>query len=32
VVLPTDSDADLDGFVKEWAAKHPYDPRKGMRT
>jgi DnaJ-class molecular chaperone len=32
VVLPSDSDADLDSFVKDWAAKHPYDPRKGMRT
>lgn len=32
VVLPSDADAALDAFVKDWAAKHPYDPRKGMRT
>jgi DnaJ-class molecular chaperone len=31
VVLPSESDAELDTFLKEWAAKHPYDPRKGMR-
>jgi DnaJ-class molecular chaperone len=32
IVLPSGSDAELEGFVKDWAAKHPYDPRKGMRT
>ena len=32
VVLPSGDDAELNGFVKDWAAKHPYDPRKGMRT
>ncbi len=32
VVLPSEGDAELDTFLKEWAAKHPYDPRKGMRT
>ncbi len=32
VVLPSEGDAELDTFLKEWAAKHAYDPRKGMRT
>ena len=32
VVLPSDGDAELDTFLKDWAAKHPYDPRKGMRS
>ena len=32
VVLPSEADTELDSFVKDWAAKHPYDPRKGMRT
>ena len=32
VVLPSGADAELDSFVKDWAAKHPYDPRKGMGT
>jgi DnaJ-class molecular chaperone len=32
VVLPPAADPELDAFVKEWAVKHPYDPRKGMRT
>jgi DnaJ-class molecular chaperone len=32
VVLPAEPDAELDTFLKDWAAKHPYDPRKGMRT
>jgi DnaJ-class molecular chaperone len=32
VVLPSEGDAELDAFLKEWTAKHPYDPRKGMRT
>ena len=30
VVLPEQPDPELEGFVKEWAAKHPYDPRRGM--
>jgi len=32
VVLPPEADPELDAFVKDWAAKHPYDPRKGMRS
>jgi DnaJ-class molecular chaperone len=32
VVLPTEPDAELDTFLQEWAAKHPYDPRKGLRS
>jgi DnaJ-class molecular chaperone len=32
VVLPSGADAELDGFVQDWAAKNPYDPRKGMRS
>ena len=32
VVLPSGGDAELDSFVKDWAAKHPYDARKGMQT
>jgi DnaJ-class molecular chaperone len=32
VVLPSEGDAELDTFLKDWAAKHPYDPRKGIRT
>ena len=32
VVLPSEGDAELDTFLKDWAAKHPYDPRKGMRS
>jgi DnaJ-class molecular chaperone len=31
LVLPSEADAELDTFLKDWAAKHPYDPRKGMR-
>lgn len=30
VVLPEGADAELDDFVRQWAEKHPYDPRKGM--
>ena len=30
VVLPPGGDAELDAFLRDWAAKHPYDPRKGM--
>lgn len=32
VVLPPEADPELDTFLKDWAAKHPYDPRKGMRS
>ena len=32
VVLPSSGDAELDAFVKDWAPKHGYDPRKGMRS
>lgn len=32
VVLPPGADAELDTFLKDWAGKHPYDPRKGMRS
>jgi DnaJ-class molecular chaperone len=30
VVLPDGGDADLAKFLKDWAPKHPYDPRRGM--
>jgi DnaJ-class molecular chaperone len=30
VVLPEGGDADLARFLREWAPKHPYDPRRGM--
>jgi len=30
--LPQGADAELETFLKEWAGKHPYDPRKGMRS
>jgi DnaJ-class molecular chaperone len=32
VVLPPEGDSELDTFLKDWATKHPYDPRKGMRS
>jgi DnaJ-class molecular chaperone len=32
VMLPPGTDAELDTFLQDWAAKHPYDPRKAMRT
>ena len=32
VMLPTEADAELETFLKDWAGKHPYDPRKGMRS
>lgn len=32
VVLPEGSDDDLAAFLKDWAVKHPYDPRGGMRS
>lgn len=31
VVLPSEDNGELDTFLKDWVAKHPYDPRKGMR-
>jgi DnaJ-class molecular chaperone len=30
VVLPEGGDAELAKFLREWAPKHPYDPRRGM--
>lgn len=30
VTLPDRPDAELEDFVKDWAARHPYDPRKGL--
>ena len=30
VVLPEGGDADLSRLVRDWAQKHPYDPRRGM--
>jgi DnaJ-class molecular chaperone len=32
VMLPPGGDPELAAFAKDWALKHPYDPRKGMRT
>jgi len=32
VVLPREPDAELERFVAEWAAAHPYDPRDGMEA
>ncbi len=32
VVLPANVDSDLESFMKEWRARHPYDPRAGTRT
>lgn len=29
VVLPDGADPELAAFLKDWAPKHPYDPRKG---
>ena len=29
VMLPREVDADLEAFMTDWAAKHPYDPRGG---
>jgi DnaJ-class molecular chaperone len=31
VVLPQGADPELERFVADWAAKHPYDPRSGMK-
>lgn len=30
VVLPEGGDAELAAFLRGWAPKHPYDPRRGM--
>lgn len=30
VVLPKTTDPDLETFVREWSAQHPYDPRAGL--
>jgi DnaJ-class molecular chaperone len=30
VMLPEGGDADLAKFLKDWAPKHPHDPRRGM--
>jgi len=32
VALPDKADPELDSFLKEWAAKHPYNPREGLPT
>ncbi|MGO8919326.1 MAG: DnaJ C-terminal domain-containing protein [Stellaceae bacterium] len=32
VVLPEGGDAELAGFLRDWAPKHPYDPRRGMTS
>ena len=30
LVLPEMPDSELSAFLKQWEAKHPYDPRKGL--
>jgi DnaJ-class molecular chaperone len=30
VVLPSGADPELESFLKEWSAKHPYNPREGL--
>ncbi|MEW5729106.1 MAG: DnaJ C-terminal domain-containing protein [Pseudomonadota bacterium] len=30
VMLPRAPDPELTAFVKDWAARHPYDPREGL--
>ena len=32
VVLPEGADEELTNFLREWAPKHEYDPRRGMGT
>lgn len=32
VVLPEGGDDELARFLRDWAPKHPYDPRRGMTT
>jgi hypothetical protein len=31
LVLPPTADSALEGFVKDWAPKHPYDPRSQLK-
>jgi DnaJ-class molecular chaperone len=30
IVLPEEGDKELAEFLRDWAAKHPYDPRRGV--
>jgi len=30
IVLPTDSEPELEAFLKDWTPHHPFNPRKGM--
>jgi DnaJ-class molecular chaperone len=30
IVLPEQSDAELEALMKKWRNEKPYDPRKGM--
>jgi DnaJ-class molecular chaperone len=30
IMLPEHGDADLAKFLRDWSAKHPYDPRRGV--
>ena len=32
IVLPDGGDQELAAFLRDWAPKHPYDPRRGMGT
>jgi DnaJ-class molecular chaperone len=32
VTLPADADPELETFLKSWTEKHPYDPRKAIRS
>jgi DnaJ-class molecular chaperone len=32
IVLPEKPDPELESFVRDWAVKHPYDPRAAMRS
>lgn len=32
VVLPDRPDPELESLVRDWAARHPYDPRRGMEA
>ena len=32
IVAPPEVDDELAGFLKEWRARHRYDPRKGMKA
>jgi hypothetical protein len=31
-VLPDGGDQELAAFLRDWAPKHPYDPRREMGT